>query len=167
LRFFDYLTEKGEQEEYSWQRIEYPQKTGWNGHTYSPFTHLMKIGDKIAIWVTGEKAGFYAIGEIKEVPIKRHEPDPEKLHYYQVKVEPDPIPTVKIRLMATFLDKPIIKEQCDSDPILSSVINPKKTDFPIYWMRSVQWFRIASLLQTSGVEIKESTDELNTLRKYS
>lgn len=88
--------------------------TDWNITNHKD---KIKVGDKIILWVTGENAGCYALGEVTGFPSKIHNSTDNE--YWQIN-EKDQI-KAPIKITHNFVNNPIKKEQILSNPKLKNL----------------------------------------------
>lgn len=114
----------------------------------SQHTRQIHKRDKMAIWASGDKAGFYAIGEIETNPSKK--PINQEQEKYWTKSTDvckfQEKSSVIIKYVKLFIDRPLLAEECLRDPILQSMEilkQPQGTNFPL---TIEQWNRILQLI---------------------
>jgi len=131
-RWFDWIEEKRETEQW----------------LASQHARVIREGDKVAIWASGEKAGIYAIGEIITNPGVRPL-NPEQERYWTEKADIYKFReknSVTIRYLKIIIDRPLLEDECSNDPILSAMgvlKQPQGTNFPL---TREQWNRILELI---------------------
>lgn len=76
----------------------------------------IKVGDKIILWITGDKAGCYALCKVVSEVIKR-EDDVIEQKYYTDTSKLEKTDRVKIGVEYNFWNKPILKNQIISLPV--------------------------------------------------
>lgn len=108
---------------------------------------LISKGDFVAIWRSGEKAGIYALGKIITNPAKNPLTNSqEKYCFKKYDVNKFKIRfSVYVEYFRVCLEKPLLKEDCHGDYILSSMSvfrNPQGTNFRL---TAEQWTRILEL----------------------
>ena len=114
----------------------------------SQYAGDIREGDKVAIWASGEKAGMYAIGEIITNPGKRpliteqekYWTNKEDISKFREK------DSVIIKYLKLIIDRPLLEDACNKDPILSDMAvlkQPQGTNFPL---TKKQWNRILELI---------------------
>jgi len=98
----------------------------------------------VAIWASGEKAGVYSLGEIITNP-RQKSLNSEQEKYWSKKAdiykfqEKD---SVIIKYLKVVIDRPLLEDECEKDPILSTLQvlkNPQGTNF---LLSKKQWNRI-------------------------
>ncbi|WP_051304274.1 EVE domain-containing protein [Calidithermus chliarophilus] len=97
-------------------------------------TGRIRAGDRVLIWISGPRAGIYAVGELETGPSLR--PDsPVGLRYWT-----DPVdgmsrrPRALVRYDRVLLDDPLLREYLRCDPDLwglSVLRQPRGTNFPV------------------------------------
>lgn len=104
----------------------------------------MAIGDGVLIWMSGAKAGVYAIAEIVEAP-RVWESRPDIGYWVETsKLTPTSLHT-KIRFTSKLVDKPLLRSDLLNDPVLKdlTVIRvPNSTNFKV---SAEQWQRVFEL----------------------
>jgi DNA-directed RNA polymerase specialized sigma24 family protein/predicted RNA-binding protein with PUA-like domain len=106
----------------------------------------INIGDEVFIWISGQKAGVYAIGEIiKSVEILNEVPDND---YWIVDKKSRP---EEKRILLNFTTKliksPLLREEIIQDSLLKSlsiIASPQGTNFKV---TKEQWQRINALIK--------------------
>jgi hypothetical protein len=90
--------------------------------TWMVKNHKDKIqeGDKLILWVSGEKAGVYALGEIATDPVEMAD-DPAELKYYTNPDETGTTLRVILRITENLAANPILKEKIADIPELKSL----------------------------------------------
>ncbi|RLI31711.1 hypothetical protein DRO56_04830 [Candidatus Bathyarchaeota archaeon] len=103
-------------------------------------------GDKVVVWASGPKAGVYAIGEILTNP-KRKPLNQEQKKYWNIKTDVFKFlsnKSVIVKYSKIITDNPLLKGECEQDPILSGMPVLKgiqATNIPIgkrYWDRILE-----------------------------
>jgi len=135
-RWFDWVKEKRDIEQW----------------LVSQHTREIHKRDKVAIWASGEKAGFYAIGEIETNPSKK--PLNHEQEIYWTKREDvckfQEKSSVLIKYVKLFIDRPLLAKECLQDPIFQSMEilrQPKGTNFPLTMQ---QWNKILEHIHRKG-----------------
>lgn len=105
---------------------------------------LIKKGDLVAIWSSGQKAGIYALGRIVTTPQK--EPlNPSQEQYFLNKSDISKFQekhSAYLEYLNLFIEKPLLQEKCNKDRVLSGMqvfMNPQGTNFRL---TTEQWDRI-------------------------
>ncbi|MGQ9552203.1 MAG: EVE domain-containing protein [Candidatus Bathycorpusculaceae bacterium] len=131
-RWFDWLEEERDTEQ-------------WLASQHTKQIHKR---DKVAIWASGDKAGFYAIGEIETNPSK--EPLNQEQEKYWTKSADvckfQEKSSVIVKYLKLFIHRPLLAKECVQDPILQSMEilkQPQGTNFPL---TIEQWNRILELI---------------------
>lgn len=114
----------------------------------------VNAGDKVALWIEGDKAGIYAFGEVFSKPYDGYV-DPSQVEYWKV---PHPLKKdlmVEIRYLKKLFDRPLTQEFCRTLNVPRSA--GKKGN--ILLMRSAceqinfsTWKRVVGSLDLSGLE---------------
>ena len=89
----------------------------------------MAVEDVVLIWVSGKKAGIYALAEIIEL-LKESEEVPDIDYWIETKVleNGNERPKVRLRFTNKLLEKPLLKEKLKQDDILKDLLiirNPR------------------------------------------
>ncbi len=99
--------------------------------SWSVKAHASKIkaGDKFILWVTGEKSGCYALGEVVSDVYEGFDEDNE-IKYYAEKAKNTKAKRVKIKITHNLYDKPLRKEDFKTVKALSQLkIGNQGTNF--------------------------------------
>jgi len=100
----------------------------------------------VVVWASGPKAGVYAIGEILTNP-KRKPLNQEQKKYWNIKTDVFKFlsnKSVIVKYSKIITDNPLLKGECEQDPILSGMPVLKgiqATNIPIgkrYWDRILE-----------------------------
>lgn len=122
----------------------------------------ISVGDKAIIWISGKKAGIYAFGEIIE-PVKIFD-ELSDIDYWidektlnKLRRQPGP----RIRLTTKLLDKPLLRQKLNQDPILKNLDIIRIKVGSVFQVTLEQWNRIYELINLHR-EIKENSEtEIN------
>lgn len=104
--------------------------------------------DVAAIWASGYRAGFYAVGEI-ETNLSKKPLNPEQEKYWKRNADVYKFrekSSVIIKYLKVVIDRPLLVDKCVEDPILSTMEilkQPQGTNFPL---TKEQWNRILELI---------------------
>lgn len=103
----------------------------WNLRQHSS---SIQVGDRVLIWVCGEKAGIYGLGTVMTPPAII--PDsPDGISHWRDPIEGKrPKPRVLVRYDKIMLDRPLKKAYIQSDPNLWNMQilrSPRGTNFPV------------------------------------
>jgi len=108
---------------------------------------LIREGDLVAVWGSGQKAGVYALGQI--ITIQGKKPlNPNQEKYYLSKSDVGKFQekhSAYVKYFRICLDKPLLQEECNRDNILLDMqvfMNPQGTNFRL---TIEQWDRIRDL----------------------
>lgn len=118
----------------------------------SRFAKLICVGDKVAIWASGKESGIYALGETITYPLKKPL-NPEQATYYTTMAKDDidkfkKKPSVSIKYLKVFVEKPIYKDKCKKDNVLSSLeILDNFTNATNFKLKKIQWNKILEMVQ--------------------
>lgn len=100
-------------------------------NTWSVKAHLKEIkeGDKIILWVTGDKKGCYALGEVKS-EIYEGPDDEDQLKYYSSNSKNEISTRVRINIYHNMLRRPITQEQIEGNKKLANLkVGSQGTNF--------------------------------------
>jgi 5-methylcytosine-specific restriction endonuclease McrBC GTP-binding regulatory subunit McrB len=75
----------------------------------------IKIGDKVILWITGDKSGCYALCKVIS-SVENIKDDDEELKYYIDKSDGESIERVQIEIEHNWWDLPVLKQQIESLP---------------------------------------------------
>lgn len=107
-----------------------------------------KIGkeDKVAVWAAGKESGIYALAQTTTYPLK-NSLNPKQAQYYHSTDGVNKFldkPSVNIKYLKIFADKPITRKTCETDTILCSLeILNNFTEATNFKLRKSQWDRIS------------------------
>jgi hypothetical protein len=76
------------------------------------------------IWASGKEGGIYAIGEIVTYPQKKQLNSEQAIHF-KIVAALDKFkekPSVFIKYLKVFVDRPILKDVCKKDKVLSTLV---------------------------------------------
>ena len=108
----------------------------------------IRKGDKIVIWVAGPEGGIFATAEANSNPSKLALWDPGEKEYWSDKMETLKInPRIRVKYIHKLFRKPISRNQCRNDPILSEfkiLQQSQGTNFPI---TVTQWNRVNEIIR--------------------
>ncbi|MBS7657203.1 EVE domain-containing protein [Candidatus Bathyarchaeota archaeon] len=124
------------------------EKRDWEQWLVSQHAREIHKRDKAAIWASGEKAGFYAIGEVETDPSRKPlNKEQEKYWVNSLDVYKfEEKSSVIIRYVKLFVDSPLLAKECLRDPLLRGMEilkQPQGTNFPL---TIEQWNRILELI---------------------
>jgi len=85
----------------------------------------IKPGDRVILWVTGEKAGCYALCKVSS-EVEKREDDEAELQFYTDKSENESHDRVQIEVEHNWWDQPVLKEQIISMPEFSEFHSGKQ-----------------------------------------
>lgn len=102
----------------------------------------VRVGDRVAIWISGSESGIYAMGTVVEGPIQR----PDSIsgqNYWQDAREGRKVKSrVRVRYEKVLLERPLLKVLLEADPELwdlGVIRAPRGTNFP---MRKEEWWAL-------------------------
>jgi hypothetical protein len=113
----------------------------------SQHSKLIRSGDLVAIWSSGQKAGIYALGRIMTNP-KRNSLNPSQEKYFLNKDDANKFNekhSAWVEYSKLCLEKPLLQEECRQDRALLGLqvfMNPQGTNFRL---TTEQWNRILEL----------------------
>lgn len=111
----------------------------------------VRVGDSVAIWISGAEAGIYALGRVVEGPIVI--PDSVRGQGYWenpndgLKIKP----RVRVRYHRVLFDRPLLKVFLEADPSLWDlrvIRAPRGTNFA---MREQEWRALLNWLDGDGI----------------
>jgi hypothetical protein len=103
------------------------------------------MGDGVLLWKAGKDSGVYALGEVATEPA----PLPDADVHWSAASRSDalePRPRVRVKILSTYLDRPLLRSQLKMDPKLSSLSIlrfAQGTNFPV---SDGEWARLQELL---------------------
>lgn len=98
----------------------------------------VKTGDRVLIWISGKKAGIYAIGEVISAPVERLDSSKGRA-YWKTEGGHQMRPRVEVRYTEVMLDRPLLKRLLEFDAALTSlsiITQPRGTNFKV---TAAQW----------------------------
>ena len=118
----------------------------------SQHSKRIREGDMVAIWGSGLKSGVYAIGQVVTKPTKKTlNADQQK--YFLVKEDITKFcekHSVLVKYSKVILDKPLLQDECNRDPILLEMQVIMKTQGTNFRLTTEQWNRITELMEQRG-----------------
>jgi hypothetical protein len=105
----------------------------------------VRVGDEVAVWISGAEAGVYALGKVVEGPITRPDSARGQGYWRDAAAGSRAKPRVRVRYDRVISDRPLLKVFLLADPDLwdLSVIHaPRGTNFPVRageWQRLQNW----------------------------
>lgn len=94
------------------------------------YKNVIKIGDKVIIWVSGEAAGIYALATVTS-PVHKVKDEEDEYEFYVDKTKKIEGDRVKLRLDYNLVENPILKEQVLTLPQLQDLKQGTQgTNFP-------------------------------------
>ena len=108
----------------------------WNLNQHAS---LVKPGDRVAIWLSGDDSGIYAIGTIIEGPVNRADSTQGQRYWTNPADGKREKPRVKVHYDQVIVNHPLYKAFLEADPQLWDlrVIRfPRGTNFP---MTTTEW----------------------------
>ncbi len=115
----------------------------------SRFAKFICIGDKVVIWASGKEGGIYAFGEVVTYPQKKGL-NPEQAIHYKIISDLDKFrkkPSVFIKYLKVFVDRPISKDVCKKNKVLSTLVLNDFANATNFKLSKTQWLRILELIQ--------------------
>ena len=111
--------------------------------TVTRYAKEMQVGEGVLIWMSGVKAGIYAIATIVSLPeIITKPPD---IGYWLEQGKLGQKPCVRLRFSQKLLDRPLLRTELKQDPILKDLMvirQPNSTNFKV---TDEQWQRVYEL----------------------
>ncbi len=114
----------------------------WNLRQYAK---VIKIGDRVLIWISGSEAGIYAVGTVMTAPMVMSDSEKGQEYWIDKPRGRQPAPRVQVRYEQRLVDRPLRKTYLEWDPELSnlSIIRyPRGTNFPVTqpeWLAIKKW----------------------------
>jgi predicted RNA-binding protein with PUA-like domain len=113
------------------QSLQVEQEERWNLRQH--YRHI-QVGDQVLIWISGKRAGIYAVGKVLTDPVI--EPDSLKgIDYWIDKRQGQrAISRVIVKYDRVLLDRPLLRDflLCDPDLWALSILrNPRGTNFAV------------------------------------
>lgn len=106
----------------------------------------IKKGDFVILWLSGTQSGIYAIAEVITNPYSKSYSNEEKKYWvkqtelYKTKLRVD------IKYIKKFLDKPISRNFCVDDQILSNLTILKQAQGTNFKVTEIQWNRLMEVI---------------------
>jgi len=108
---------------------------------------LIRKGDLVAVWGSGQKAGVYGLGQVATDPTKKPL-NPNQAKYF---VDKDSIDKFQehysafVQYSKVCLDEPLLQEDCNRDALLSQMQILTKQQGTNFRLTYEQWTRIVEL----------------------
>ena len=94
----------------------------------------VRLGDRVLIWISGDRAGIYALGTVISNPVVQSD-SPKGISYWNDKQQGfRPIARVRVRYERILLNHPLLRDFLSCDPDLwklSILRNPRGTNFTV------------------------------------
>lgn len=110
----------------------------------------VQVGDLIAIWLSGDEAGIYALGTVVDGPITMPDSVRGQGYWENPKDGIAPKPRVRVRYDRVLLDRPLRKAFLEADPSLWDlrvIRAPRGTNFA---MSEEEWQALQIWLDEDG-----------------
>lgn len=110
----------------------------------------VRVGDTVLVWLSGEEAGIYAVGEVLEDPAVRPDSPQGQGYWRDPRDGQREYPRVRVRYTQTLLDRPLSKPLLVTDPALEDLSifrNPRGTNFPV---TAKEWAALQVWLDPAG-----------------
>ena len=111
--------------------------------TVTRYAKEMQLGEGVLVWISGAKAGIYAIGTIVGLP--ELIPNPPDIGYWVDQGQLGQKPCARIRFNQKLLDRPLLRSELQQDPVLNDLMvirQPNSTNFKV---TEAQWQRVFEL----------------------
>ncbi|MDZ8025977.1 MAG: SUMF1/EgtB/PvdO family nonheme iron enzyme [Nostoc sp. DedQUE11] len=123
------------------------------------YVEEMNVEDGFLIWVSGKKAGIYAIAKLIELKDLQEQPDIDYWIDENVRNSGQNKPKAHLRFVNKLLDKPLLKEKIKQDDILKDLLVIRNPRLTISKLTPEESERIYNLVQGLGPIIKTETKE--------
>lgn len=106
----------------------------------------VRIGDHVAIWISGAEAGIYALGQVVEGPVIMPDSLRGQSYWQNHKDGLKAKPRVRVCYDRVLSDQPLLKVFLEADPALWDlriIHAPRGTNFPMHpeeWQALLSWF---------------------------
>lgn len=125
------------------------QATTWSARQSAD---KIAVGDKVVFWLSGDKAGAYAVGEVTAAPVESSE-DAQLVPYW---VDASTATTMELRLCATqsrlLLLHPVLRTTALEDEVLKEMLVIKRAAGTVFALTSAQYGRIVELADARPIE---------------
>ena len=116
----------------------------WNLNQHA---NKVRVGDSIAIWISGGEAGVYALGSVVEGPIAMPDSIRGQGYWRDSANGKMQKPRVRVRYDRILLDRPLLKLFLEADPRLwdlGIIRSPRGTNYPLLW---AEWEALLSWVE--------------------
>jgi len=124
------------------QSLQVEQEERWNLRQHQ---RRVQADDRVLIWVSGKRAGIYAVGTVKTPPVIEAD-SPKGIGYWNDKRQGyRPIARVQVRYDRVLIERPLLRDFLLCDPALwnmSIFRNPRGTNFTVTepeWQAIKMW----------------------------
>jgi len=103
----------------------------WNLRQYAS---EVRVGDRVYIWIAGEAAGIYAVGTVLTSPEVMVDSPLGIRQWTDPREGQRMFPRVEVRFDRVMLDRPLLKQYLQTDPILRDLTilrMPRATNYPL------------------------------------
>jgi predicted RNA-binding protein with PUA-like domain len=108
----------------------------------------VQLGDRVLIWISGKRAGIYALGTVMTTPVVEAD-SPIGIEYWNDKRQGHrPIARVWVQYNQVFVDQPLLKDFLICDPELWSlkvIRSPRGTNYAVSeeeWLAIRGWIEL-------------------------
>lgn len=115
----------------------------------------VKVGDSVAIWLSGSEAGIYAVGRVIEGPETRPDSIRGQGYWEDIAEGLKLKPRVRVRYDQVFSHRPLLKVFLEADPDLwdlQVIRAPRGTNFPI---RPEEWQALQSWIDDDDGSLRD------------
>jgi hypothetical protein len=113
----------------------------------------VQVGDLVAIWVSGNDAGVYAVGTVVKGPRFTSDSIQGQGYWENANDGTLPKPRVLVRYDRVFVDRPLLKVLLEADPKLWDlpvIRSPRGTNFAL---SKVEWQALIEWLDESRIDV--------------
>lgn len=114
----------------------------WNLNQHYKEVHL---GDAVAIWISGQESGIYALGSVVDGPVTRADSPEGQTYWYDKAIGQKVKARARVRYSHSMVNKPLLKVFLEADPELWNlqiIRSPRGTNFPMKpreWSAMTRW----------------------------
>lgn len=105
-------------------------------------------GDRVLIWLSGKRAGVYALGTVRSAPIDTSDSPAGQAYWNDERAGQRMIPRVRVRYDRVLVDRPLLRDFIACDPDLWNLIilrAPQGTNFTV---TEEEWQALRGWLET-------------------
>lgn len=107
----------------------------------------VRRGDFGCIWLSGPKAGVYALIEIVSDPKTIERTDSEKSYWVDKKELLKSSKRSNLKYINKLFNSPIYREYCRQDSVLSDMVIFKQAQGTVFKLSKIQWDRIIEIIK--------------------